>query len=195
MKNIKWNIVLAIVLCLTMCVSAAMLAAAQDVQPSEQVQLELSIDGKDGIQGENITFSNPDMIESFSLDVNGEDTRYENNKFFWHTNDNVTVKLHINVKISENAQPGDTCEVSLAYRTSASELPDEWADYGWTLVVPQPQETPTEAPEEPSTAEPTTPPGPPPMGESGSTVVWMGLMIFAGLGLVMMTLTRKKAEN
>lgn len=200
MKKIKWNIVLAVILSLTLCVSLAALAAeTKEVTPSEDVVLELVLENKDGISGNNIVFDNEAMIESWSLDVNGDNANFANGAFFWNSPDgqNMEVKLHINVKISADAQPGDVCNVSLAYRTSVDNLPEDWADYGWQLVIPQESESETEPQTEPQTeppTEPSTEPENPPMGDS-SNVMWMGLAVFAGLGLVMLVMTKKKAEN
>ncbi len=126
MKFMKKALILLIALTFLVCLMPAKAGAATEftVKSKSTVTLDMVMKNIWGFEVESITFSNQSMIKSLSFDdtdlpraLGGDCT---NNHPYYTASSLVSkAEFHILVKVAGN--PGDTCTVTVNYKTSVSQ--------------------------------------------------------------------------
>lgn len=164
MKFMKKALVLLVALALVLCMAPLNADAATElsVTSGSVVTMDVAMENIWGFEVESITFSNQGMIQSLSFDdtdlpraLGGDCT----NNHPYYTASSVVSKAVFHILVKAVGNPGDSCTVTVHYKTSVSQ--------GDAIVTATPaplvyqisikQNTPTPPPAPPAPTTPTVP--------------------------------------
>ena len=145
MKLSKKLFVGVIVLALVVCLSVTAFAnnEIKEVTAGETVKVTFEVDGVFGIDG-YFEFSKPEMISEITFDKGTVTGEVSNDRAYLYTHgrDAIDIVIEATVTVSESAQVGDRCVITLNYEENdVAGTMGEWKEITNTIVIVAPQES------------------------------------------------------
>ena len=174
MKFMKKALVCSIALALFLCMMPLSADAATEfsVDSGAVVTLDVPLANIWGFEVDSISFSNESMVASLSFDdtdlpraLGGDCT----NNHPYYTASSVVPSAVFHILVKTAGSPGDSCTVTVSYKTSVSEGDAIVTKTPAPLVYQISIKQNTPAPTTPTTPQPTTPPATQPTTPSATT--------------------------
>lgn len=204
-----WKTILACLVLVAVVGTCALICAAASeeegdtiyAEPGETVTVSFEIDQTCGIDG-YFEYDNPDLFASVTYSNKSEEMTGElSNDRVYLFKDGEAGKAVIDIElvVSDDAQPGDQCDIILNYKTSDDAgVPSDWAEMSRTVIIAAPEES-SESSEssedsvaddssEASFDEPTP-------GDSNSVIFWLAAGLAVLIVAVVLVKSRVKSSD